>query len=175
MFALLDVPKRSRAAIPLIASLVSPATPRANRPSAAAKTKKRIPLLTCVYHRYTLPSMNVVSAARPPLQRLLNEPRLAHPRGPAPAHLPPPAIQAFYPLHSGAGILPAGRQRACPVLARHASEKGCKPPALNNRPLKWASERKSAEKCGKVRKKIKKVRTGESAEQKEPRSHFGRL
>jgi hypothetical protein len=141
-----------------------PAMPGPNRPSAAAKRKKRIPLLTFVYHRYTLCSMNVASAARPPLERLLNEPRLALPRAPAPAPLPPPPVPAFNPLHSGAGILPAtpgagilpaSRRDACPIPARHAGEQGRKPAAFNNRLLQWASKGKCAQMCGNVRKKIK--------------------
>ena len=55
-----------------------------------------------------------------------------------------------------AGILPASRQGACPTLARHASENECKPPALNNRPQKWAAVWKCAEMCAKVRKSAEK-------------------
>jgi hypothetical protein len=101
--------------------------------------------------------MNVPFAARPPLERLPSEPRLALHRGPAPVPLHPPPIPVFKPLYRGAGIPPAGRQGACPALAPHASENGCKPPALNNRPLKWASVRKWAQMGANGRKKIKIV------------------
>jgi len=122
------------------------------RPPPASR-KCKYPVDICVAIIYINP-MNVASVARLPRQPPGHGPRLGLPTVPAPAPLPPPPIPAFSPLYSGVGILPASRQGACPTLARHASENECKPPALNNRPLKWAPARKCARRCGNVPKKI---------------------
>lgn len=123
------------------------------RPPPASK-KCKYPVDICVAIIYINP-MNVASVACPPLQPPGHGPHLGLPTVPAPAPLPPPPIPAFIPLCSGAGILPASRQGACLALARHASENGCKHPALNKRPPEWAPVRKCAQMCANVRKKIK--------------------